>query len=349
MDIIKKRDSNVELLRIFLMFLVLITHACYTSLGVPSREEIIENCNSSILRSLCESFSEVCVNAFILISGWFGIRVKAERFFELIFQILFICILSYAVLWFIGSAYNMSINQWIDLFFFKYGTYWFVRSYIILYVFAPILNSFVENSSRFQIKRFLIVFYIVQTVYGFYNSGGWFSSGYSPLSFMGLYLLARYIRIYPGRYVQWHRRTDMAVYVLVSSINALCSLLLTYIFGKGGTILYQYSSPLVIISSIYFFLFFTKLSISCNYINWISSSCFAAYILHCSPFLFRSYYTEVIQSWFEQETRLSFFVNTVLLILAYFTIAVLLDKVRMLIWGKAVSCIHKAKGVLQNK
>lgn len=331
---IKKRDSNIELLRIISMILVLVTHACYTSLGAPSQEDIITDYGSSVLRGVCESFSEICVNVFILISGWYGIRVKAIRFVGLIFQVLFICIILYVLLLSIGFTETLNTSKWIELLLFKCGTYWFIRSYIILYIFAPILNAFADCCTKHQLKSFLVVFYVLQTVYGFYNSGGWFSSGYSPLSFMGLYLLARYIRLYPNKYVQYHRRIDMTLYTIVSLFTAFCSLSLTYVFGKGGTLLFQYSSPLVIISSVYFFLYFTKLTINSNFINWISSSCFAAYILHCSPLIFRSYYTEVIHGWFVLETTMYFFVKTTILIICYFVVAILIDKVRIVIWRK---------------
>lgn len=329
---VKRRDSNIELLRIVSMFLVLVAHACYTSLGAPSQEEVITNYGSSFLRGACESFSEICVNVFVLISGWYGIRVKAIRFVGLIFQVLFISIILYVLLLSIGFTETMNTSKWIELLLFKCGTYWFIRSYIILYIFAPILNTFTDYCTKYQLKRFLVAFYVLQTVYGFYNSGGWFSSGYSPLSFMGLYLLARYIRLYPNKYIKFHPRTDFALYIMFSLFTVFCSLSLTYLFGKGGTILFQYSSPLVIISSLYFFLFFTKFSFSSRFINCVSSSCFAVYIFHCSPFLFHSYYTEVIHNWFEQETTFPFFVNTTMLILIYFTLAVFFDKVRLLFW-----------------
>ena len=84
---VKRRDSNIELLRIVSMILVLVTHACYVSLGAPLQEDISISFSSSLMRSLSESLSNVGVNTFILISGWFGIRSRLSRFVEFIFQI----------------------------------------------------------------------------------------------------------------------------------------------------------------------------------------------------------------------------------------------------------------------
>lgn len=42
-------------------------------------------------------------------------------------------------------------------------TYWFVTSYLLLYLFSPLLNSFSENAEKKELLLFIIVFYIAQT------------------------------------------------------------------------------------------------------------------------------------------------------------------------------------------
>ena len=322
----------MELLRIVSMVLVLITHACYVSLGPPTQADITASYSSSIMRSLSESLSDVGVNTFILISGWFGIRSRLSRFVEFIFQIYFLEVLLYAMMKVLGLTGTIGIDGWIELFFFRYGTYWFIKAYIVLYIFAPLLNAFVENCSRKQLQFFLISFYIVQTIYGFYINIGWFSNGYSPMSFMGLYLLARYMRLYPSWFAKFDKSVDVTLYFLVSLITALCSLSMTYFFGKVGTVLFQNSCPLMIISSVYFFLFFTKISFQNNYVNWVSASCFAAYLVHCSPFIFYPYYINIIKCWFEKESIAPFLLYTSGLIAFFFIFSILFDKVRIMVW-----------------
>ena len=314
------------------MVLVLITHACYVSLGPPTQADITASYSSSIMRSLSESLSDVGVNTFILISGWFGIRSRLSRFVEFIFQIYFLEVLLYAMMKVLGLTGTIGIDGWIELFFFRYGTYWFIKAYIVLYIFAPLLNAFVENCSRKQLQFFLISFYVVQTIYGFYINIGWFSNGYSPMSFMGLYLLARYMRLYPSWFAKFDKSVDVTLYFLVSLITALCSLSMTYFFGKVGTVLFQNSCPLMIISSVYFFLYFTKISFQNNYVNWVSASCFAAYLVHCSPFIFYPYYINIIKCWFEKESIAPFLLYTSGLIAFFFIFSILFDKVRIMVW-----------------
>ena len=88
------RDSNMELLRIVCMLLVILCHANYMSLGSPSQSDTIIHSGSSFFRMYLFAVSAICVNCFILISGWYGIRPKLKRFISLMFQVLFVCSVS---------------------------------------------------------------------------------------------------------------------------------------------------------------------------------------------------------------------------------------------------------------
>lgn len=340
---IKERESNMELLRIISMVFVLVSHASYTSLGSPTQTDISTSLDSVFLRALSESFSKVCVNAFILISGWYGIRVRRIRFAELISQVLFISIILYFVMRSLGLTRIISMNEWIDLLLFKHLGYWFVRAYIILYLFAPILNKFVENVDKNKLMTFLIAFYSVQFVYGFYHYGGWYAGGYSPLSFIGLYFIARYMRLYPNKYTQFNKFIDLLLYVIISVFTVICSLSLAYFLGKGGMVLFLYSSPLVILSSVFFFLFFTKLSFQSQFINWISVSCFSVYLVHTSPYIFKNYYIDVIRYWYEIESRIPFILYTSGLIAFFFVFSVCFDKVRIIVWNSFLNLYKHCK------
>ena len=218
--LLKDRISNIELLRIISMFLVLLSHASYSALNPPTLGDIDSSIGGAFLRGLCESLSEVCVNAFILISGWFGIRFSCIRFLQFIFQVLFISFSVYYIMRFLGFNHTMTAREFVNVLLFKHRGYWFVRAYIILYLFAPILNSFANQASKNQLEFFLFSFFSCQFVFGFYNTGSWFAGGYSPLSFMGLYLLANYLHFYPSRYALFDKRWDFFIYFFISVITA---------------------------------------------------------------------------------------------------------------------------------
>ena len=160
----KERASNIELLRIVSILFVMILHANYLALEPPSPTDITASFGNAFIRSFIEALSCVCVNIFVIISGWFGIRFKVVRLLELIFQVIFISFLLYAFMRSIGLTGTMESADFFQLLFIKNGAYWFVRAYLILYVFAPVLNSFVDNIDRNQIRLFLIGFFVFQSI-----------------------------------------------------------------------------------------------------------------------------------------------------------------------------------------
>lgn len=339
----KDRDSNIELLRIISMLLVMIVHADYLALGAPSVEDISASYSSSFVRAYIEALSCICVNVFIFISGWFGIRFRLVRLTEFIFQVLFISIVLYILMRSLGYIEAMSITDWVRLFFMKSRAYWFVKAYMIIYVFAPLLNAFVDNCTRSQLKVFLIGFYLLQSIYGFYASNVWFSEGYSPLSFMGLYILSGYMRLYPNYWMKFSKYVDMSIYLFVSAISAVCALSLTPLFEKGSSLMFLYSSPFVIIATVYFFLFFIKLSFRSNFINWVSISAFAVYLVHCSDYVFEPFYLNFINEWYNMNSVITFLFYTICHILTIFSISILFDKVRITVWRGIKSIIDHQK------
>ena len=338
----KVRDSNMELLRIVSMIVVLVVHASFKSFGMPEVQDVAAQPVSSFLRFLSESMSIICVNVFILISGWFGIRPKLSRFCEFLFQAVFFGFIIYIIMLVSGNTGSWHKGDWIDLFTFRRGL-WFVNAYVILYIFAPILNMFAENATKRQLQVFLIAFFVFQTFWGVISSEPYYSGGYSPLSFMGLYLLARYARLFPNKYTTLGKVSDMAIYFAIILMTAVMAFLLVKYTGGHAWMFFHFSSPLVILSSFYFFLFFTKLSFRSHVVNWIASSAFAAYLLHCDPLLFKPHYLDVIKAWSETYMLPEFFLYVAGYIVLIFILAVLLDKIRIFVWTSLNWAVGKAK------
>ena len=323
------RLSNIELLRIISMLLVLVVHASFKAIGVPSSSEVLSEPISTFLRFTSESISIICVNIFVFISGWFSIKPKLSRLCEFLFQVIFYWVLIFFIMALYGKTQLICTDIVYKLL--THDSYWFVRAYIILYVLSPMLNSFIDNSQKSVIKSFLILFYTVQTLFGFLFNNNWYDNGYSPLSFIGLYILARYLRIYPCSLLNNKIRTCGIYFIsiiILDIIACYCSMFSTYYTWK----LYSYSSPLVILLSVCFFNIFVNINIKSNFINRIATSCFSVYLLHTHLLIFDTYYLSIISKWFVSESRLVFFLYSLILIICYFTSSIVLDKIRIFIW-----------------
>lgn len=323
------RDSNIELLRLVSMFLVLVVHADFKALGMPSLADCAAAPVGTFMRYLVESFSIVCVNVFILISGWFSIKFRFVRLGELLFQLLFICLLMFGFLALVGGAGELSLRAFVD-------DYWFVWAYVVLYLFAPALNSFVDTEPKKSVETFLLLFFLLQTLFGCLISTDWFSLGYSPLSFMGLYVLGRYMRLYPNRFTTQSRTVDLIAYMGMALLITF-SVYLLHSLHIDPSKVYAYSSPLVIVESVSLFLFFTKLSFKSNVVNWLAVSCLSIFLVHCFPGFFERVYLYQIRAWFMGLDTLSFVLYTAVWILTFFFVPLLIDKLRIFIWRKLMT------------
>lgn len=84
----KKRELNIEILRIISMILVLLNHSHWNA-----KYFNIEMVHNDLLQSIgvleIYSWIFVCVPCFIVISGYFGIHWKWKGLFNYLFQIGF--------------------------------------------------------------------------------------------------------------------------------------------------------------------------------------------------------------------------------------------------------------------
>lgn len=62
--------------------------------------------------------------------------------------------------------------------------YWFVPAYLSLYIFSPVINSFIEKANKHTFATVVIAMLLIQSVYGWIspNEAGYLE-GRSPFSF----------------------------------------------------------------------------------------------------------------------------------------------------------------------
>ena len=333
---LKTRDSNMELLRITAMVLVLVVHANFRALPVPGPLHIVMAPVSSLLMFLTEGISICAVDLFVLLSGWYGIRFKGSRLAELLFQVLFFGVFALgvsAVFW-PQELQNDVVGR---LFMLNPGNYWFIKAYVGLYLLSPVLNAFVEHATRRQFAVVLITFYAFQFIFGWYfDATTWFRGGYSLPSFIGLYLLARYMRLYPLRVWRLSRWADLAIYLSIVATLTIVMFLIKRAGGRGDYV-YFYNCPLVMLAAMHLLLFFSKLSFKSRLVNWVASSMLAVYLVQSSTFLWNRH-DDLVRYWFNNEPRFEFIIYTAGLLAVVLVVSVSVDKLRLALW-QGVLCV----------
>jgi len=330
------RLSNIELLRIVAMFLVLALHANYYTHGAVTLEELGASKVSAIFRTYFQGITICCVNIFVLISGWFGICVSKRSFASFVFQCLYFLIGVYLISVFVGNT-TFSLKGFLENFLIVQDLdYWFIKSYIGLYLLSPVLNVFSEHVDKRQFQVVLISFFVYQTVYGWiYPSVATINGGYSIISFIGLYLLARYVRKHSMKCFQYSRHTDLYIILGLSLLQlffSVCAILSGKpIVGKfidfGG-----YINPVTILMSLYIVILFSKLRITSSVINNIAKSSFAVYLFHTHKCIFKPLFCSPVFEASENYNGISGLAIIGIFIILVFFVSILLDIPRRILW-----------------
>lgn len=319
----KTRSSNVEVLRIIATFFILFIHANFWSLGKPTIDDMTANPIDAWCRTLFEAAGIIAVNCFVFISGWFGINFKLKGLVNFLFQSSFFYIGTTIFLLLIG-IYNINRDVIIRM---TFADNWYIMSYLLLLIFSPVLNAYIKSASRKSYRILLILFWGFALTYGF-RSESTFNGGYSPIFFFGLYLLIRYIRIYNPKWIVFPIYVDLLIYLS-------CTILMALMWCCFRISCFTYLNPLVIISTIYFSLIFTKFEFKNKIINWFAASSFAAYLLHTSPCLRDGYQAFFKNLWCTNMTVM-FWMKAILVIFAIMIVAVVIDQLRIRIYKMLV-------------
>lgn len=335
------RKSNIELLRIIAMFMILGLHVNYLAVTAPNAQDIATSPLISFMRIFMENICIVGVNVFVLISGWFGINFKTKGLSSFLFQCIFISLLIFIAFAVTGEVEVRGKNIKAALLLNK-ETYWFVWAYIILYILAPVMNGFMANAEQATAKRVLIFFFVAQTMIFILTKLEFFKNGYDPLSFIGLYLLARYFRLYGNNHGKYK-------YLAIYLICALCSTLIYFIPACLGndrdsilTKSLAYTNPFNIAGALCLLLYFNSINLKSRFINWVASSCFAVYLFHMH-FCICDHYLRFAKDIYENFSGVTYLAVIIGFMIIVFAIAVLIDKARIPLFNYMWNSFDKLK------
>ena len=153
------RQSNFELLRIIAMLMVMVHHANFWRIGRPDLASLMSAPIASLVRIATQTFSDPCVDVFIIISGYFAIRPKFKSLLNLWFLLSFWVV--FELVWkFCWHEIPVRGSDIMHVLFPFYG--WFISAYLGLYLISPILNEFAEHFSPDKLLKYIILLIILQ-------------------------------------------------------------------------------------------------------------------------------------------------------------------------------------------
>ena len=265
------RQSGLECLRIISIVLIVSMHILGNTFhtGNLLNKELILAVNT---------LGNTGVTLFILISGYFGIRFNAGKFFKMIAIVWFYSVVSYFVeiMW-LHTPHTWSglASSFVPILSKKY---WFMTCYVVLYCFSPYLNQLVQHLSRKSYERLLLVwgfFFVLAPTLLFFEIQD--DTGKGVMNVTLAYLIGQYLKVY-GFPESMKRQHWKLLSGSIASIFILNSLL-TAISGNIILRFARDNNLLIIIASVTIFYQFTRWHFSSRIINYLAGYVFALYML----------------------------------------------------------------------
>ena len=207
---------------------------------------------------------------------------------------------------------------------------------------SPILNVYVENSSKNTLGWTIVVLLALQTWYEFVPKFiPDFHGGYSILSFCVLYLIARYLYLYPIKRIGLGK--SFFVYCAITAFLTLSIYISIIVDFRAKTIINEmlkYNNPIVILSSVCLFLTVCKMNIGkSRIIHHLAKSCIAVLLIHTSFIVF-PYYSELFKIIYNNTFGVLTFSCWILAVVLIYFLCSIIDQIRVFTESRFIKCLE---------
>lgn len=274
----RQRQSNYELLRFLAMLAIIIYHICWHPRSAFQGVD-------KLLALTIYSFTEIHVTLFVLISGYFGIHLRWKG----VVRILLACVLIGIPFYLLACEFGLRDFKRNELLFRLFpisrNTWWFLGVYFQLMLFSPALNIVAEKSDKAQLRRIIAILTFIVLVLGGVLFDPIDEDGTNIVHFSYLYLIGRYLRLYPKKVdnVRVFRTKCLTVFLA----GSLFTLFLNALSANHKTPFLLYCNPGIIGGGVSVFLLFGTIRLRNTLINKIASSALVAYMIHDETLLTR--------------------------------------------------------------
>lgn len=200
-ETVKKRNANIELLRIISILMISMLHVL--GKGNALNDFFPGGSANTYVAWILEALSISAVNIFFLISGYFLIKseFKLKRLVELILQTVFYTVLGLIIGLLAGFVRGDEVNTYYILNTIlpvHMDIYWFVTVYVVIYILSPVISIGVNNISKKQFETVLMLLVAYECLFKSLLPVSLMAdaSGYSLTWGITVFLTGAYIRLY---------------------------------------------------------------------------------------------------------------------------------------------------------
>ena len=338
-QILRGRETNIEILRIISMILIiahhLSVHGGYNLIGFDNISEF-----NQALINLFAIGGKLGVNIFVIISGYFLIKsnLKLRKVIKLVAEIFLYSVLIYLIILICKeTTFSLSNAKMVFLPIIS-ESYWFVTAYIIMYLLSPFINKCLNNITQTQHLLLIAFLLFLQTILPYLFSNYLGNVGW----FITLYAIGAFIKNY-----SFNLYNNTLLFAAISIVLFILIALFKIFLNIN---LSEITNPICTICAITTFVTFRSLNIKTNkIINTIASTTFGIYLIHDNYFLRPILWTKLLKCP-QYATTNDFWWFSILVIMAIFIICVIVDLCRIYLLEKPFMFgVDKLLNVIKNK
>lgn len=289
---LKKRNSNLELLRIFSMFFIVLHHFAYHgSTWAWQYNRLYWHADKVYLFLAC--LGKAAVVSFVMIGAYFLSKKKFK-----LWRVVQLCITTLVYSWLIFLFLHWKFpgllkgattsNIWLPIPI--PSNYWFVIAYVYMLLFMPFMNLILEKTSRRQILTILVVFTLLWTILQFINVIKPDNDQYNFFNFNNyfllIYLISGYIRKYRPKWSVGFIRAFLSLAITLLVIWGIIYSISPKEYNWFAGVMASLSNPLSLILGVTVFTFFNSINMGHSVIiNYISKSMFGVYLIHDNSYV----------------------------------------------------------------
>lgn len=217
----KKRNLGLDLLRILSMLMIILLHSIDHS-GLE--QALVPGTALYYYELFLYSAVQVCVNCFVMISGYFLVTssFRIEKLIKLWIEVIFYSLVIKVIMMAAGEI-PVSAASLVSCFVpVLTGRYWFVTIYFGMYLLSPFYNIAVRAMTKNQHRNLCVLLFVLFSVLvsihpgfkGMNAGGGWGLAGFTVL-----YIFAAYFRLHYTPTGNWKK--PLAVYLLCPVMIAI--------------------------------------------------------------------------------------------------------------------------------
>lgn len=298
------RDSGIELLKIFAIFVIVINHTVQSltneAYNIPNNGFVIDISRATtniqcILLLIFRHFGVLGNSVFFICSAWFLLKSKnwnKKKWLFMVIEIWVVSIVIFIITYIILHG-NISIGVIISsLFPTTFGNNWYMTCYLLFYPIHPILNSIVNMMNQRQLFRSTLVMVFLYVFMNFINCSWFFSS--AIILWITIYFAIAYMQKYLMSFVDNIR--ENIILFIIGVIGFIGIILITDICGLYSQVLsdkvmrwVNNCNPFLLAMSIAMFNIARNIHFKNRFINYISKLSLLIYIIH-ENIILRTYF-----------------------------------------------------------